>query len=418
MTGLRICVHRGTKEIGGSCVELDHGGQRIVLDLGMPLDGELETTAMPDIVPGAGAASSLLGVVLSHGHRDHWGLLPKLPADIPVYVGAKTLSIMRAAAAFIPGGFAPALAATYDDGETFHVGPFAITPRLMDHSGFDAYGFLIEAGGKRVYYSGDIRGHGRKSALFERFVGAPPDDIDVLLMEGSSLERLEEDQRFETEHQIEERLLASMRATPGMVLVACSAQNIDRVVSVYRAAKQSGRQLLVDAYAAEVLKATQTRSIPKPTAEWSDVKVYIPQAQRRLLVEKGIQQLVDAYKGLRVFPEALPGLASTSVMIVRPWMLADLARAGALTGARAIWSQWDGYLKEETGIKFREACAAGAIDFEVIHTSGHADPHDLKRFSAAIRPKRLVPIHTFHPDRFDGLFENVRCVDDGQWFDA
>jgi ribonuclease J len=46
------------------------------------------------------------------------------------------------------------------------------------------------------------------------------------------------------------------KATAGMALVACSAQNIDRVVTVYRASKRTGRTLIVDAYAAEVLKAT------------------------------------------------------------------------------------------------------------------------------------------------------------------
>lgn len=416
--GLQICIHRGTKQIGGSCVEMQCAGKRIVVDLGLPLDAELEATELPNIPSVHNNDGSLLGFLLSHGHRDHWGLLPKVPSSIDVYLGRKTLSIMTAAASFIPGGYAPVKSVTFEDGKPFNLGPFTITPNLMDHSGFDAYGFLIEAGGKRVYYSGDIRGHGRKAALFERFIQSPPRDIDVLLMEGSSLGRLTTEERFETESEIESRLLDVMSSTGGIVLVACSAQNIDRVVSVYRAAKRSGRQMLVDAYAAEVLKATDTKSIPKPTAEWPDVKVYIPQAQRRFLKEKNIAALVDNYKGRRVFPEALPSEAARSVMIIRPWMLHDLARAGILEGSTAIWSQWDGYLKEEAGIKFVEACAAASVKFETIHTSGHADPHDLKRYSEAIRPKKLVPIHTFHPDQFEGLFANVVRSSDGEWFDA
>ncbi|MDM9628463.1 MBL fold metallo-hydrolase [Rhizobium sp. S152] len=416
--GLQICIHRGTNQIGGSCVELQYAGKRIVVDLGLPLDAELEATDLPDIPSIHSDDGSLLGFLLSHGHRDHWGLLPKLPPAINVHLGRKTLSIMTAAAPFIPGGYAPVASVTYSDGQQFELGPFKITPYLMDHSGFDAYGFLIEVGGKRVYYSGDIRGHGRKAALFERFIKSPPSAIDVLLMEGSSLGRLQAGERFETEAEIENRLLDVMKTASGMVLVACSAQNIDRVVSVYRAAKRSGRQLLVDAYAAEVLKATDTKSIPKPTEEWSDVKVYIPQAQRRFLKEKNIASLVDAYKGRRVFPEALRSEAARSVMIIRPWMLRDLERAGALDEATAVWSQWDGYLKDETGTRFVEACAASSIRFEIIHTSGHADPHDLKRFSEAVSPMKLVPIHTFHPEQFDGLFANVVRSSDGEWFNA
>jgi Cft2 family RNA processing exonuclease len=36
---MRACIHRGTKEIGGTCVELESQGKRIVLDVGLPLDG-------------------------------------------------------------------------------------------------------------------------------------------------------------------------------------------------------------------------------------------------------------------------------------------------------------------------------------------------------------------------------------------
>jgi ribonuclease J len=415
---MQICIHRGSKEIGGSCVELRFDGTRLLVDVGLPLDKEFDDAALPESLDFGDEDARPRALLLSHGHRDHWGLLPKVPAEIEVFLGRRTLSIMRAAAPFVPGGFVPERTAIYEDRKTFEIGPFAITPYLMDHSGFDAYGFLIEADGKRVYYSGDVRGHGRKAALFERFVSAPPQDVDVLLMEGSSLGRLTGDERFETEDQIEARLADSMRSTSGIALVACSAQNIDRVVSVYRAAKRSGRQLLVDAYAAEVLKATETRSIPKPTEEWSDVKVYIPQAQRRHLVEKDIASVVDGYTGRRIFPEALADVAAKSVMIIRPWMLRDLERYQALAGAKAIWSQWEGYLSEDTGLAFQQRCAETGVPFEVIHTSGHADPHDLRRFAEALKPRALVPIHTFHPERFEQHFSNVRIVGDGHWFSA
>jgi ribonuclease J len=34
---MRIKIHRGAHEIGGSCVELQSGDTRIVVDLGLPL---------------------------------------------------------------------------------------------------------------------------------------------------------------------------------------------------------------------------------------------------------------------------------------------------------------------------------------------------------------------------------------------
>ena len=34
---MQACIHRGTKEIGGSCVEVISSGKRLIIDLGLPL---------------------------------------------------------------------------------------------------------------------------------------------------------------------------------------------------------------------------------------------------------------------------------------------------------------------------------------------------------------------------------------------
>src|SRR5450756_929090 len=106
--------------------------------------------------------------------------------------------------------------------------------------------------------------------------------------------------------------------------------------------KRTGRTLIVDAYAAEVLKATGYDSIPKPVEGWPNIAIFIPQAQRVALKRKGIAPIVDSYRGFRVWPDNLAEQAPRSVMLFRGWMLKDLKRAGALVGARVFWSQWDG----------------------------------------------------------------------------
>lgn len=69
----------------------------------------------------------------------------------------------------------------------FDVGPFRITPYHNDHSAFDAYSLLVEADGRRLFYSGDIRGHGRKAGIFDELLRKPPRAVDVLLMEGTNV---------------------------------------------------------------------------------------------------------------------------------------------------------------------------------------------------------------------------------------
>ena len=46
---MRLRIHRGTKEIGGTCIEVEAEGRRLVLDVGLPLDApdEAQETAAP-----------------------------------------------------------------------------------------------------------------------------------------------------------------------------------------------------------------------------------------------------------------------------------------------------------------------------------------------------------------------------------
>ena len=197
---MRLRIHRGTREIGGTCVELESEGFRILLDLGLPLDAaDADAVPLPDVSGLAAPDPSLLAVFLSHGHRDHWGLLPKVKTAVPLVMGKAAESIMCAAADFVPDGFAPKATAHLEDKKPLQLGPFTVTPWLVDHSGFDAYALEITAGGRRLFYSGDLRAHGRKGKLFERLVEHPPRDVDVMLMEGSSLGRLPDDGVFQTE---------------------------------------------------------------------------------------------------------------------------------------------------------------------------------------------------------------------------
>jgi ribonuclease J len=92
-----VCIHRGTNQIGGTCIELEQDGSRLILDLGLPLDADRAT---PDLLPAtAGVRSpdpSLLGVILSHPHQDHHGLMQFLPQTTPLYMGAATERIISA----------------------------------------------------------------------------------------------------------------------------------------------------------------------------------------------------------------------------------------------------------------------------------------------------------------------------------
>jgi ribonuclease J len=412
---MRVKIHRGTREIGGTCVELEASGARILLDLGLPLDGDPEDTTFHPKIERLAGGSDLLALVLSHGHVDHWGLAHLAGPDLPVYLGGATHRILQAAAPFVPRPYVPAEPREYASGTPFEIGPFHITPHLVDHSAYDAYAFEVEAGGCRLFYSGDIRGHGRKAALFERLIAHPPQNIDVMLMEGSSLGRLDPEMTFPTETEVESLFIERFRQTEGLVLVAASAQNIDRMVSLYRACKQTGRTLLIDLYAAEVLRATGNPNIPQ--SNWPHVALYVPHYQRVQIKKSGRFDLLEAHNAQRIFAEDLAALAPKAAMLFRPAMLRDLDRAGCLASAQAIWSQWVGYLKKASGETLLVALAERNIPLTQAHTSGHASIVDLKRLANAVAPKALVPIHTFEADQFPTHFDDVVLKQDGAWWE-
>jgi len=416
---LRLRILRGARQIGGSCVEIEAQGARLVVDLGLPLDapdGVDPSTLLPEVSGLRQPDTSLLGVLLSHGHHDHWGLLPASGDHVPVWMGEATHRIMTAAAGWVPGVVLPRDVRHISNRKTFVLGPFEITPYLTDHSAYDAYSFLIKGDGRSVLYTGDLRAHGRKAKLFEAFVARPPMGVDVMLMEGSTIGRSGAEAGLPTETDIEAELTEVFGAARGMVLLAASAQNIDRMVTVFRACRRTRRTFLVDLYAAEVLRATANPNVPVVGPEWPEMALFTPRRQQRQVKRKRAFVALHQNAHRRVFPEDLAALAPRAVMLFRRFMLEDLEAAGCLDGATAIWSQWAGYLTQPENLELRERLTRLGIPIRVIHTSGHASVPDLKRLANAVAPKALVPIHTFRPEDYTRLFDNVVQRGDGEWW--
>ncbi len=413
---MRICIHRGTHQIGGTCVELESSGRRILIDLGLPLDAESnDAVYLPDIPGLQNKDDSLLAVIISHPHLDHYGLLKHIDSGIPVYMGKDGRRIIEMASQFLPEAYSPRTGdMSYESNMAFTLGPFTITPYPVDHSAYDAYAFLIEADGKKVFYSGDIRMHGRKGKLMEKLMRKPPSGIDMLLLEGTTVGRSSHAEPLLSENDIESALAESFTRTPGMVLLHTSAQNIDRIVSIYRACIKSGRTLVIDLYTAVVLEATGNKHIPQ--SHWPRIQIYIPQAQRLQIKNNGWFDLLKHHSGdKRIYIEDLAEAAGKSVLIFRPIHMRDLEKAECLERALYIYSMWEGYWESPSNSRLKAWIERHSIEKENIHTSGHASTTDLKRFAEALKPAHIVPLHTFTPERYKDLFDNVEYLKDGEY---
>jgi ribonuclease J len=414
---MRICIHRGTKEIGGTCVEIESQGKRIVLDIGLPLDATDPDDMQLYPVPGFDTPdNSLLGVLISHPHQDHYGLANRLPEETVFLIGEAAQSILEAADLFTPAGLKLKHVIHLRDRKPIELGPFTITPYLVDHSAYDSYAVLVEADGKRLFYSGDFRIHGRKSILVERLIAAPPKDVDLLLMEGTTLGRPDTGKGFPTEEDLVPKFIDLFEKTDSMTLVWASGQNIDRLVTLYKACRKAGKQLILDVYTAHILRATGNERIPQ--ADWEGIKIFLPASQKYRIIKDQAFELSNVFKPYRIYPEKFPAAASKSVMLFRPSMIRDLDKIEGLQIGRLIMSMWGGYLEDERNKPLLDWLKAQGIGLDHCHTSGHATLDDLKRLRYSMSNATVVPIHGEHPNTIIKWDGPSHWAEDGVWFDC
>ncbi len=412
-----VTVHRSTQEIGGNCIEIAHEGHRLILDVGSPLD---VSTANPAALPPTlNLDTPCDGVIISHPHQDHYGLIRDIPEEWKIWCGEPTEALMKLTAE-VMGHPISRKVEHFQSFIPFDIGPFRITPFLTDHSAFDAHMILVEIAGKRILYSGDFRRTGRKSALVDRILKNPPKDIDILLLEGTTLGRLG---LFPTEHELERQFVNLFQEVKGRVFVSWSAQNIDRTVTLYRACKRANRSLVLDIYSIDVLEKLSSGSPSLPQLGWENIQAVVTSRMTRMYKNPrrmNRPEFVEhiAKSGHAISAQKLEQSSNGKVIMLRPSLFDDYQKKGlTLTGDDAfVFSMWSGYLKEPEYQAIQSEFASVQARIEQIHTSGHAAYKDLKEFADKIDAKNVIPIHSFDWDQHIGSFQNIRRLKDGEVF--
>jgi ribonuclease J len=425
---MRLTIHRGTHEIGGTCIELQSRKSRLLLDFGLPLVDQNKEPFDSDKINGksneqliqSGILPAVKGlyknnrpridaILLSHPHQDHYGLLSYVHPEIPIYLSKGCKKLIEISHFF---GQTPCKldnAITVESWKTFQIGNFNITPYLVDHSGFDALAFLIESDGKKIFYSGDFRGHGRKNVLFDNLIKHPPQDIDYLVLEGSMIGRNKGN--YKTEQDLEERLTKLFK-DDYLFFIACSSQNIDRIVSIYRACVKSNRIFIIDPYTAYILDQLKDISERIPQYDWgNNIKIFfVPNRYSKKMAE---DKSLFKFKSAKITYSEMQKLKNKIVIKDTYLTRKIFAKKKDIAGSRLIFSMWEGYLPETK--PFWENHKIPAIH---VHTSGHAYIEDLQKFVKAIKPKCIIPNHTFYPEEYEKIFDGkIMHIDDKQTID-
>ncbi|NLA62259.1 MAG: MBL fold metallo-hydrolase, partial [Bacteroidales bacterium] len=320
---MKFKIHRGTKEIGGSCVEVSTHSTRILLDFGMPLvdeygddfnfypykdlsQNELIEEGILHNINGLYPNSDNLidGIVISHAHQDHIGLLGYVHQNIKYYLGAATHEIIKLGNVFNRKDLQLKNFFHFTKSETFNIGDISITPYWNDHSGFDAYSFLLQANGKSIFYSGDFRSHGRKASAFEWLLRHAPQNVDYLLLEGTTIGS--SDEPFKTEDELEQEFASLFKISDCINYVWTSSQNIDRLVSIYKACIASNKTFVVDVYTANVLHTlSQFAKLPTPLKDFKQIKDIFPNILATNLYARNHDPYVNKFESSKITKETI-----------------------------------------------------------------------------------------------------------------
>lgn len=424
-----VTIHRGSKEIGGSCVEVSAGGTRLILDAGLPLVDEdrepfdARTTKNKSVeelialkvvpnVPGLfGEGPRPDAILLSHSHIDHAGLLHLTHPEIPIHATKGASQMMLAGDLFANQERLPKERhRRVFPGRPFTVWAFRVTPFSVDHSTFGCVAYLLEADGKSLLYSGDLRWHGRKPEMLQNLVGSIAHrNIDALVMEGTHVGSGRG--KGKNEYELEAEILETIRDAKKLVLASFSPQDVDRLLTYMNATRDAGRVFVADAYTAFVMHLVAGDSqVPRP-GEAGHVRIFFNATFQKKRNMGTVRETIDKS---RIEMDEILNSPERYVMVYRPSMSRHDFGGRLPAGCRCIYSAWRGYLEKPDWVECQRQVTEAGGDFVPRHTSGHIYEEDLVDLVTKLNPKRVIPIHTFEPGGFSRHFPNATPLNDGE----
>ena len=384
---MKLCIHRGTHQIGGIAAEISTASTRILIDMGDELSLDPSFVSAPLNIPGVTDGNGHCNAVLfTHYHGDHTGQMLRIRPEIPIYAGALAKDIMRLSAER-GGQKNEALCRrietiqTFSPGKPFLIGDIQITPFCIDHSACDSYLFLIEADGKRLLYTGDFRLHGVRGNVMDKILDRRIGKVDVVVTEGTTVSRSEHE--VVTEWDLQKHVKAYLRQYK-YVFVLCATTNLDRIFALARAVPR-GKYCICDDY--------QKMLVETVSKHWSGISSFYEMP--KLLSFKHHPPARFAELGGLMFVRANSKFGA---------IICQYDPAQSIL----LYSMWDGYrTKPDSTIP---EFLSLTVTWAELHTSGHASPDDLRHVIEKADPEIVIPMHTDAPQKMQTLCQNRKVI--------
>ncbi|MGB6464211.1 MAG: MBL fold metallo-hydrolase [Nitrosotalea sp.] len=488
-----LTFYGGINEIGGNKFLVEDRGTRVFLDFGMQMGKANSFFAeflQPRTLAGMGdlmefgllpklkglyrkdyskhanldddhkAETNYDAVLLTHAHIDHCAYIHYLRPEIPIYCTEATKLIMQTFQD--TGGDDEYI--TYKENfriyenkngemsrardeknreiiprdirlitpfKKFNIDSIEIEPVPVDHSLPGVCGFIIHTSKASIGYTADIRFHGRRKEESEKFIEkSTSSDLDHMLCEGTRIDQPSSSTEFDVEKDVKDVI----NSTKNLVVVSYPTRDLDRLLSFYNAAKETGRQLVIDLKQAYLLRLFQNSENYKgvyPKIEDETIKIYIPRKSWGLVnkdveywTEKQILGDYDIWE--RDFIDMKNAINYTDVSSkqkdymfycsdYRLQELIDVRPEPDSSYVRSSTEPFDNEMRLDHERIKRWLVHFGLLtkeeNWNVMHVSGHGSRDQIKHVVQDTKCKSLVPIHTVHEDYFKQWHDNVTRVE-------
>jgi ribonuclease J len=245
---LRLIPLGGLGEIGLNMMVLEYGNDLIVIDAGLmfPEDYMLGIDmVIPDITYLRQNMDKVRAIILTHGHEDHIGALPFILKElkVPVYGTPFTLALVGEKLQEHEG-VGKVDFRRVKPRDQVEIGPFQVEFIRTCHSIVDGVGLAITTPVGIVVHTGDFKidqaPAGGELTDLRKFAEYGERGVLALLSDSTNAER---EGYTLSEREIGQRLEEIIRVSPGRVIVALFASNIQRMQEVMDTAIKYGRKV-------------------------------------------------------------------------------------------------------------------------------------------------------------------------------
>jgi ribonuclease J len=296
--------------------------------------------------------------------------------------------------------------------KSFTIGSIEVEPFAVDHSVPGALAFIIHTSDKTLAYTGDLRLHGVQGALTQRFIDAAADaDVDIMLCEGT---RINEEESG-SEACVKEDAGEVVSKCKHLVVADFAYKDLDRFLTFYSVAKDSGRKIVISkrhAYLLEELQKVPELKASIPKIDDENIRIYIERKDTGRFVETDYDGWEKKYLDMAnaVKPEWIRDNQGQTLVCLGFFDVNELVDIAPDLGSIYVDSSSEPHNEEQS---FDEKRLNHWIDFfglekHHFHCSGHASGKDIREMVKAINPKELVPIHTEHSELFEKFHRNVK----------